>query len=108
MAALAARASATDRCARLAGSAGRGDRKRADAAVARQGLRAAGGAQARNVPRNGPVRWAAEAALPRVSAILTRRLSGAAPPGPGALRAPLKTLEIFITGSGRHTVSSVG
>jgi hypothetical protein len=29
-------------------------------------------------------------------------------PGPGALRAPLKTLEIFITGSRRHKTGKTG
>ena len=49
---------------RPAGAAGRGDGSRADAAVARQGLRAAGGAPARNVPRKAHMRSVGPALRP--------------------------------------------
>jgi hypothetical protein len=68
-----------------------------------EGLRAAGGAQARNVSPKDPPGDRRELRRTRISAHLARRYPGAAASlGPGALRAPLKTLEIFITGSRRH------
>jgi hypothetical protein len=57
-----------------------------------EGLRAAGGAQARNVSLTGPRGDRPERRGVRVSVILARRLPrSGGQPGPGALRAPLKT-----------------
>src|SRR5438045_2317127 len=54
-------------------------------------------------PREGPPSDWRELRRVRVSVILARRLPrSGGQPGLGALRAPLKTLEIFITGSRRH------
>ena len=88
--ALAARAPGADRCGaqpvrRAAGQVARRRRR------GPEGLSAAGGAQARNVPPEGPPGDRRELRRVRVSAAVARRLPGlVASQGPGALRAPLK------------------
>src|SRR5262249_5812459 len=65
-----------------------------------EGLRAASGAPARNVPPEGPPGDRPELCRARVRVTLARRLPRERwPAGSGALRAPLKYVEIVITRS---------
>jgi hypothetical protein len=81
-----------------------GDEVRADAAVARQGLRAAGGARRVMVPRSDARQREAERfrVLSRARAVVRFKITR--PAVPGALCAPLKlSVEEVLTGPTRPT-----
>jgi hypothetical protein len=90
-----------DSLRRSARELGRGDCVRVDAAVARQGLRAAGGAQARNVPPASPVGDGRQLRRARVSVIPCASLTkiGERPRQRRASRA-LEDVEKVLTRSG--------
>lgn len=71
---------------RSAGAVGRGGQVRADAAVARQGLSAAGGTQARNVPPGRPAGDGA-AGAPRWSQRIPRAARSKIDGQPGTARS---------------------
>jgi hypothetical protein len=94
----ATRAPGVDRCGagRRGGPRGQLARRRRRGP---QGLRAADGAQARNVSPEGPRGYRPKLRRARVTAIACAALATSGARRPGALRAPLKTLEKVLTNS---------